>query len=521
LTELRILHTDNYRLCCEDNMPEDFNVNSCFTQHDPISSCRHLLRSDVHRWYLWVTSFVALTGNAVGFFVRLCMETSTSEWTISTSEWTIRIFHLNLYVADFLTGVYGTVIGAADHLYRGRYLRNEETWKRSLVCNMAGVLLLLSFEVSTLFICLMTLDRVLVLQVAVDKVQFRRRSAVVVCAVVWLLGTSVALIPAFTRTPQFERFYSQTGLCLPSPEHVATSQDIGFLDVVLTVNIVLGLLVFVGLLIIHWSLQNRNPAVDSTDTRQKMDTARSFCMVIASNAIVWILLGAFGLVVGDAVSVDVKVMLAILSVPINSAINPTLHALCKMSEKRNRAKEARMLHLLESRINAKFTLFKVAAFQKRNEDARDETLTVDDKGHAKVSEVWLLINWLSQKPYFGETIGAECVTETRLAEIRDSRLPRGSTTGRQSPSVATGCGNANIIRSQLDTDGGPCPRNVLAPPKDHYRNNLHRKEVPRSREFNEFTVMDFLCWIKLCECDATNPPSAPAPTPPLLPSPVG
>ena len=65
-------------------------------------------------------------------------------------------------------------------------------------------------------ICLITLDRFIVLRFPFTQVRFRRRSAMTACCVVWILGLTLAAVPLWPTNSHWN-FYSQTGICLPLP----------------------------------------------------------------------------------------------------------------------------------------------------------------------------------------------------------------------------------------------------------------------------------------------------------------
>ncbi|KAL8591215.1 hypothetical protein ACOMHN_019191 [Nucella lapillus] len=88
-------------------------------------------------------------------------------------------------------GVYITIIGIADEQYRSKYLHHDITWKSSVMCKVAGVLSLLSSEVSALIIWIITLDRFVVLHFPFSTLRFDRASAAVACLLIWLVALAV------------------------------------------------------------------------------------------------------------------------------------------------------------------------------------------------------------------------------------------------------------------------------------------------------------------------------------------
>ena len=172
LSRLRAVFADNYKLCCSETLPEGFNVNECQAPFNEVSSCDALLRSDMYRVVLSVFAILALLGNLSCFVARVFVQRGGRSGGTGFG-----VFVTHLCVADFLMGVYLAIIGVADSLYRGSYLWEDEAWRHSAACTAAGFLSLLSSEVSAFIICLITLDRFLVLRFPLHRLNFQKRSA--------------------------------------------------------------------------------------------------------------------------------------------------------------------------------------------------------------------------------------------------------------------------------------------------------------------------------------------------------
>ena len=87
------------------------------------------------------------------------------------------VFVAHLCVADFRMGVFLAVIGVVARLYQCTYLWEDNTWKDSAGCKVAGFLSLVSNEVSALVIALITIDRFLVLRFPSSSATFALRLA--------------------------------------------------------------------------------------------------------------------------------------------------------------------------------------------------------------------------------------------------------------------------------------------------------------------------------------------------------
>nr|KAG5687360.1 hypothetical protein BaRGS_025366 [Batillaria attramentaria] len=152
--DLELVRADTYRLCCPGLLPEDFNLLQCHAPSDEVSSCDSLLSSNAHRVFFVIVALLALLGNMGSYLYHVIRRESTSVVTFD-------VCLLHLYVADFLKGVYTSVISFADMHYRGSYFLHDVGWRNSAMCQVTGFLFLSSTEASVLIIFLATLDRFL------------------------------------------------------------------------------------------------------------------------------------------------------------------------------------------------------------------------------------------------------------------------------------------------------------------------------------------------------------------------
>ncbi|KAL8585872.1 hypothetical protein ACOMHN_056467 [Nucella lapillus] len=101
-------------------------------------------------------------------------------------------------------GVYLAIIGVADQVFAGVYVWSDKTWKASKVCNVAGFLSFLSSEVSAFIICLITIDRFLVLRFPFSQIRFGATSAHIACVIIGTLGLILATVPLLPVTLHWE-----------------------------------------------------------------------------------------------------------------------------------------------------------------------------------------------------------------------------------------------------------------------------------------------------------------------------
>ena len=64
LSRLQSVRADDYRLCCQDILPEHFPRGLCSAPPHPVSSCKYLLSSGSHRAWLWSVCLLSIVGNS-------------------------------------------------------------------------------------------------------------------------------------------------------------------------------------------------------------------------------------------------------------------------------------------------------------------------------------------------------------------------------------------------------------------------------------------------------------------------
>ncbi|XP_070177758.1 relaxin receptor 2-like [Littorina saxatilis] len=347
LENLERMYTENYKLCCPVTLPPSFNPNNCLAPFSEVSSCESLLRSDLYRVLLSLFAALALLGNVGSLVIRLFF------WKQSTKSG-FGTFVSHLCVSDFVMGVYLAIIGLADRLYQGSYLWEDNAWRHSAACKVAGFLSLLACEVSAFIVCFITLDRFLALRFPFSGFHFSNKASHVACTATWLLGVGVAAVPLLPATSHWQ-FYSQTGICIPLPvtRNDFTGRSYSF-GVMIVLNFVLFALMAVGQVFIYTSIQSSRISLgpDSSRKEQDVNIARRLITIAVTDFLCWFPIGLLGLLAAKGVAVpgEVNVALAILVLPLNSALNPFLYSLNMLLERRRRAREIRLLQALEAQL---------------------------------------------------------------------------------------------------------------------------------------------------------------------------
>ena len=342
LSSLRRVFADNYKVCCPATLPVGF-VGQCLAPADEIASCDALLRSDVYRFSLAVFAALSTAGNFMSLMLRIFVLKGKKR-----SGYAIFVTHL--CVSDFMMGVYLVMIGGADRVYLNSYLWEDTRWRGSVTCKVAGFMSLMSSEVSATIICLVTVDRFLVVQFPFSRLRFQRRSAQLTCFVLWTMGMVLAAVPLLPATSSWH-FYSQTGICIPLP---VTRQDFPGHDYAFSVMIIFNFVLFViiaaGQLVVYVAIRSQSlrDQHDSSGRSKDLAVAQRLFTVVVSDFLCWFPIGLLGVLAsrGTPIPGEVNVGMAIFILPLNSALNPFLYSLNTMQAHRARTREQKVLKTL-------------------------------------------------------------------------------------------------------------------------------------------------------------------------------
>nr|KAG5696489.1 hypothetical protein BaRGS_016528 [Batillaria attramentaria] len=305
-------------------------------------------------------------------------------------------------------GVYLAIVGVADRMYQGTYLWNDTLWKTSTACKVAGFLSLLSSEVSAAIICLITLDRFLVLRFPFrQELHLRKRSAQVACAVTWTLGIVIAAVPLLPITSHWQ-FYSQNGICIPLPitQNNFPGQDYSF-GIMIVLNFVLFVLIAAGQAFIYWSIRSNSMSVtDSTKKSKDLAIAQRLVTIALSDFLCWFPIGLLGIMAatGTAIPGEVNVAIVIFVLPFNSALNPFLYTLNIILERRRREQEKRLKKMLLS------------------EQKSQTSTTVLDKTKVSKKEAWDLFQTWVTKGLLPHDKVTDHLDEVKKLETTDSNV---------------------------------------------------------------------------------------------------
>lgn len=120
--------------------------------------------------------------------------------------------------ADFLMGAYLAVVACQDLRLRNSYNAHALQWMRSVTCTAAGLLAMVSSEVSIVILTYLSIERYIMIVHPYSACRISFHVAAFVMGGVWGAGVLLAALPVLMDDP-FYRFYGSNGVCFPLHLH--------------------------------------------------------------------------------------------------------------------------------------------------------------------------------------------------------------------------------------------------------------------------------------------------------------
>lgn len=318
LKSLRNLSTDSFKFCCLVN--QQIPSDRCLPLPDEISDCEDLLSSVLQRGCLWIAGGAAVVGNSIVIFFRY-RDRLGEKGRISQQVDSSLL--LSLGCSDFLMGIYLLLIASVDMFYRGHYIENADNWRESPLCNLCGFLSTVSSEVSVFTLVSMALNRLTEICYPLHSPKYKFTLAFTrkLILVSWCIALTIASLPLMI-TPYFRgQFYARSGVCLAF--HITNQKAAGWLysiGVFLCVNLVAFIIIVTCYTKMYLEISRQN-------RREKPNHPKQIALIVMTSFVAWsptIILGFIALA-GIALPAAVYSWIAVLVLPVNSAINPLIY----------------------------------------------------------------------------------------------------------------------------------------------------------------------------------------------------
>ncbi|XP_053374810.1 G-protein coupled receptor GRL101-like [Mercenaria mercenaria] len=283
------------------------------------------MRNGTLQALMWTIGILALLGNISSLVYRLLYDRKRLKLGYG-------IFVTNLAIADLFMGVYMLMIAVADKIFRNRYIEVDEYWRNSVWCQLAGVISTVSSEASVLFMCLITIDRILVIKYPFGQLRFNVKSATCAAIATWIFVLIISLLPVL-YTEYFEgKFYSKSAVCLALP--LTRQRPPGWLYSILLFigfNMFTFILIAFGQLLIYAEIKKQTSLRKSLNIIRTNDlkVARNLLLVVTTDFMCWFPIGMMGALAlaGHTIPGEVYAWTAVIILPINSALNPFMYTL--------------------------------------------------------------------------------------------------------------------------------------------------------------------------------------------------
>jgi hypothetical protein len=171
----------------------------------------------------------------------------------------------------------------------------DDQWRNSNWCITAGVLSTISSEASVLFLCLITLDRLLVIKFPFGTVRFGPMKAYISCALCWFISIVLSFI---LYTSHFQnKFFSRTGVCIALP--LTRDKPPGWIysvSIFVGLNFCTFILVAIGQISIFTELRRSTSVMKKTQISRRRDlkVARNLILVATTDFLCWFPIGVMG-----------------------------------------------------------------------------------------------------------------------------------------------------------------------------------------------------------------------------------
>ncbi|XP_055900191.1 leucine-rich repeat-containing G-protein coupled receptor 5-like isoform X3 [Biomphalaria glabrata] len=291
---------------------------TCKPMPGPFMPCDDLFGWWSLRCGVWFVFMLALLGNGVVFFVSV---TSKSKMDVP------RFLICNLAMADFFMGIYLGILAIVDASTLGQFKKYAIQWQMSASCLVAGVLGVLSSELSVFTLTVITLERFYAITHAM---QLNKRLSLKHAACImlggWLWSFSLAMMPLFGISD-----YRKFAVCLPFEiEDVISKSYVCF---IMVFNGISFFIILSCYLIMYISIRD-SQAWNSNDTR----VAKRMALLVFTDFLCWApiaflsLAAAFG---KNLIHLNEAKVLTIFVLPLNSCANPFLYAFFTKQFKRD------------------------------------------------------------------------------------------------------------------------------------------------------------------------------------------
>ena len=201
------------------------------------------------------------------------------------------------YVWKYLNIFYFLLSDLIFFIVSQRYIEIDDYWRNSVWCHLAGVLSTISSEASVLFMCLITLDRLIVIKFPFGQYRLTPYTSTVAASLAWVFAILIALVPVVYTDHFQNKFYSKSGVCLALP--LTRDRPPGWLYstfVFIGFNLITFTLIATGQLLIYFEVHKHNMSKKSLNISRSNDlkVARNLLLLVTTDFMCWFPVGVMG-----------------------------------------------------------------------------------------------------------------------------------------------------------------------------------------------------------------------------------
>uniref|UniRef100_H2Z7C8 G-protein coupled receptors family 1 profile domain-containing protein n=1 Tax=Ciona savignyi TaxID=51511 RepID=H2Z7C8_CIOSA len=245
------------------------------------SSKYELIANPVLRAFVWIMAFMAIAGNLA---------------TVSCSLRANHLLVLNLALSDLIMGIYLLLLGSAGAFYSGVYCANKLYWLSSTLCDVMGVMVVTSSEMSVLTMVMLTALRLYaVLNPFYSSTRPQIKVVIFFIAATWFFSLFLSLLPLSTTHFSITSYYSANSVCIPNLFVTSTVPAWGFTFFLMILNLSSFLFVFIAYIAIYIK-SSRTKLVKRTSKGFVRTSAleKKIVRLIASDFCCWVPVSVIG-----------------------------------------------------------------------------------------------------------------------------------------------------------------------------------------------------------------------------------
>ena len=329
LIQIDILFVDDQHLCCY--VPQ---YGSCVAPTQAWLSCEQLLPNTFIRSISWFFGLASTIINALSIYLQ------TNSYKLRNNI--IALLIANLHFSELCMGVYLLMISIIDYLSYGSYYLYHYLWSGSIFCKVLSVVHMYSMQNSATLVMFLALLRFFVVVVSpMQKTILSRKTMLL--SIFIITAYNIAICVTHVRIEYSAFSYTRSRLCVLLSIGSEDNGTWGYF----TTFYVTSSMIFLLISGIAYVLIFR--AVYKTQCRSGRKKKRLpwFSLLVLSNIFCYLPLLCVTMldILGVRVHENVSSWLVVISIPLNSIINPFIYTFSILFKKRN----CTLLNILKQR----------------------------------------------------------------------------------------------------------------------------------------------------------------------------